>query len=153
MLRIQLLLLCILPAAASCSSPDPVGPEVSFGVLQDALGGSGPGRELAGSLPASFLVGDAPAADFLMEVRAQQAAAAGAERLVTILDVSRLSDLDRTSLTDRLLEPALSDGGPVLLDADGATCLSLRGGRPGAWMVRVDAASRIAGSESLAQVK
>lgn len=154
MLRITSLLLFGLPFVASCSSPDPLpGPEVSFGVLHDALGGEGPGLELTGSLPATFLVGDAPAADFLMERRAQHAAAAGADRMVTILDVSRLTDLDRTALTDSLLEAALEAGGPVLLDAAGATCVSLRSGRPGVWLIWVDAASRITASESLAPAK
>lgn len=152
--RIPLLLLFSLPCVASCSSPDPLpGPEVSFGVLYDALGGEGPGLELTGSLPATFLVGDAPSADFLMERRAQRAAAAGSDRTVTILDVSHLTDLDRTALTDSLLEPALEVGGPVLLDPVGGTCASLRSGRPGIWLVWVDAASRITANESLAPAK
>lgn len=149
-MRIPSLLLLTLPFAASCSSPDPQpGPEVSFGILQDVLGVEGPGRDLIGSLPANFLVGDAPAADFLLERRAQRASAAGDARLITILDVSRLSSLDRTALADRLLEPALERGGPVLLDALGATCGSLRAGRPGIWMVWVDVDSRIVADESL----
>jgi hypothetical protein len=152
--RILNSLLFCLPLAAACSSPDPQpGPEVSFGVLQDVLGTEGPGRDLIGTLPANFVVGDAPAADFLLERRAQRAAEADAARLITIIDVSRLTSMDRTSLADRLLEPALEAGGPVLLDAAGSTCNSLRAGRPGIWMIWVGADGRITAHENLVPAK
>lgn len=149
-MRLSLLVLIVFASAAACSSPDPQpGPEVSFGVLQDVLAGEGPGRDLAGPLPAAFLVGDAPAADFLLQRRGEQAAAASAERWITLIDVSRLSSMDRTALGDRLLEPALESGGPILLDAAGLSCAALRAGQPGVWLVRLDSASRIVASESL----
>lgn len=137
--------------AGACSSPDrEPGALVVFGPLEDVLGGAGDGAALAGPLPAEFLVGDAGQVEVLLGHRARLAAAAadGARRN-TVVDVSRLAALDRTALADGLLEAALEDGGPILLDPSGATAASLRAGQPGPRRVRLDAAGRIAGSEEL----
>lgn len=136
--------------AGACSSPDPEpGQLVQWGELEDVLAGDGPGVERAGPLPAEFLVGEAAQAELLLQHRERLGADQGELRLRTVLDVSQLAPLDRTALTDRLLEAALDPGGPILLDRSGATARSLRAGLPGARRVRVDAASRIAANAPL----
>ncbi len=136
--------------AGACSSPDPEpGPLVQWGELEDVLAGAGPGAERVAPLPAEFLVGEAAQAELLLQHRGRFGADQSDPHLRTVLDVSQLAALDRTALTDRLLEAALDPGGPILLDRSGATARSLRAGLPGARRVRVDAASRIVANAPL----
>lgn len=137
--------------SGACSSPDrDSGPLVSFGALEDVLEGAVAPESWTAQLPADFLVGDAAAAALLVEQRAILADSSPETHRFTVVDVSRLAVLDRTACQDALLEPALAEGGPILLDATGATAAALRMGRSGAHLVRVSGAGRIASAADLA---
>jgi len=130
-----------------CASPPaPELRRVTLGPVEDVLEGPGDAAQLAGGLPAVFLVGDAGHVELLLAARRAGAAdegEAGAPRVATLVDASTLDDLQRTALVDRLTEAALDEGGPILVDATGATARSLRDGAPGPFRVEVDAASRV----------
>lgn len=136
-----------------CASPPaPQLRQVSLGEVEDVLEGPGNAAELAGGLPAVFLVGDADAVDALLAARAQATAAppaAGAPRVVTVVDASGLDELQRTALMDRLAEAALDEGGPILVDVGGATARSLRDGATGLFRVEVDADGRVTAAAPL----
>ena len=139
-LRSAAFAMSLLAAVAGCSSsPEP--PAASLGQVVDVLAGDGPAAELAGGLPARFLTGTAAEIDALL---AKRGALAAGEPFSTLVDCGGMAALESTALSDRLLETALEDGGPILLDLDGATSESLRGvGAVGLLMVSVDEHARI----------
>jgi len=132
-------MLGIALACGCSSSPEP--PPAALGTVFDVLAGDGPAAELAGGLPAMFLTGPAATVDDLLAKRTALAATA---HFSTLVDCGGMAALDSTALADRLLEAALEDGGPILLDLEGSTSRSLRGlHAQGLVMVSVDAESRV----------
>lgn len=135
--------LALLAASAfSCSSAEPP-PEVHLGELVEVLGDPMPASVLLGPAGAAFVVGGAGETDALLAFRAAWRPAGSLAPLHAVLDVSQLSALDRTSLGDRLIEPALDGAGPIFLDLSGATAGALRDGRPGLHYVELDAERRV----------
>ncbi len=139
-----LLLASLLVPACSSSAPLPV---VDFGTIVDAFGEEGPILELVDGLPAHFLVGDAAQVSSVLEARANLAAEN--QTANTLIQCSTLNDLDFTGVSDRVLEAALEDGGPILLDREGGTANSLRQGDPGLLWVAVDEDGHIVESKPL----
>ncbi len=127
--------------SCGCSSSQPVLRVAILGTVTDVLGEAGPAARLAGGLPAAFLVGDASSVEELLQRRSDLAATEG--RLATVVDCSSLDELARTALTDQLTDPALDDGGPILLDFDGGTAHSLSDGAPGVLLVHLDAEGKV----------
>jgi len=139
-------LLLSLPLLAACSSSEPL-PTADFGPALDAFGEKGTVLELIEGLPASFLVGDASEVDSLISLRASLAS--NQETTNTLIECSALNDLSLTSLSDEVLEAALEDGGPILLDQSGTTATSLRQGLNGILLVMVDGEGSILSTKKL----
>lgn len=142
-MRIPFMLLiaaALVAPAASCSSAE-APPAIALGELSEILGETVSGADLVGSEGALFLVGDGADERAVLAFRGGWKDDAG--ELNTILDVSRLDDLERASLGDRLIEPALDGRGPIFLDAAGGTAGALRQGRPGTHLVGLDGERRI----------
>jgi len=127
-------LLLGLPFLAACSSSEPL-PTADFGQALDAFGEEGPVLELIDGLPASFLVGDADQVDSLLAIRSNLSGPESETN--TLIQCSALSQLSFAGLADEMLEAALEDGGPILLDRNGSTCNSLRQGLPGIHWITV----------------
>lgn len=105
---------------------------VALGGVLDALGGEAQAADLAGGLPATFLVGDPDDVDALLAARA----AAGTP-VATIVDVSRVDAIAREALQSRLVEAALDEGGAIATDLTGATVRALEGAQDGPLRVTV----------------
>lgn len=116
---------------------------LQLGELLEVLGEPVSAAELIGPSGAIFLVGEGADAASILAARADWRPETEPARLNTVLDVSRLGELDRASLGDRLIEPALDGKGPIFLDASGVTAGALRQGRPGTHLVELDAERRV----------
>ncbi|MFK5955498.1 MAG: hypothetical protein QM477_03530 [Planctomycetota bacterium] len=123
------------PLLAACSSSEPL-PTADFGPALDAFGEEGAVLDLVEGLPASFLVGDAIEIENLLAIRSSLAQQS--ETTNTLIQCAELNELSFTGLADEVLEAALEDGGPILLDRVGTTAASLRQGLHGVLLVTVD---------------
>lgn len=136
-----------LLALAACSSPEGGKAEVlPPGTYTDAWGEQGGLDALAGPLPAVLAVQEAAAVEEALRLRGAQAAAA--IPLVTVLDASALGELQQEELLQALLEAALEDGGPILVDRDGGSARELRAGLQPPVFIRVEAGLEVRGRAS-----
>lgn len=138
----RLSLTLLLAPFAACSSAEPP-PALELGELLEVLGDPLPATSLIGADGAAFLVGEGSESESVLAVRDGWLPQGPRTSLHTVLDVSRLADLERASLGDRLIEPALDGRGPIFLDASGVTSSALRGGRPGIHLVELDSERRV----------
>lgn len=118
--------------------PKPPLPPLTLGNVSDVLGEEVAAQELLGSFPVTVHVGPASAVDALLAARS------GSADTATIVDVSTLDLVARETLTARLVEAALEDGGAIAIDAAGVTVRQLAGSLDGAARVEVDAAGHVA---------
>ncbi len=132
-------------SALACRSAAPP-PEVPvLGAVTDVLAGEAPLPELVGGLPATLWVGPAERVDELLAARAR--ALSEGEEEAALVDGSELDSRERLALEDRLVEAALSPGGPILIDPTGATAQALSAGSREILRVRLSAEGAIEGRE------
>lgn len=147
MLQKTAALTLFLLAVSACSSPEGGKAEVlPPGAYTDAWGERGGLDALAGPLPAILAVQEASAVEEALRLRGAQAAAE--LPLVTILDASALGELQQEELLQALLEAALEDGGPILVDRDGGSARELRAGLQPPVFLRVEAGLEVRGRAS-----
>ena len=128
----------------SCATPEPEPRAVALADVDDVAAGGIRAEALLGALPTSFLVVNAAEIDGGMAARARLIAAHPKAAFTTVVDASGLDDLKATALSDKLLEAALEEGHPVLLDRAGGCARDLRDGARTTQLVRVGADRRVA---------
>ena len=128
----------------SCATPEPEPRAVVLADVDDVAAGRIRAEALLGALPTSFLVVNAAEIENGMALRARLMAAHPKATFATVVDASGLDDLKATALSDGLLEAALEEGHPVLLDRAGACARDLRDGARSTQIVRVGADRRVA---------
>lgn len=119
------ILLAWLPA---CAGPTARPETVELGAVRDVLMEEvGPLVDWPERWPAVVLVGDAAGVDALLAARAELATRIAEGALVTVVDAVDLDALGRPALEAVLIEAALEDGGPILVDESDGVARRLSG--------------------------
>jgi hypothetical protein len=117
--------------------PKPTLPPLTLGHVSDVLGEEVAAQEFLGAFPVVVHVGPPSAVETLLAARRGGDTA-------TIVDTSTLDPVSRETLTARLVEAALEDGGAIAVDSAGVTVRQLAGSLDGAVRVEVDAGGHVA---------
>lgn len=133
-----------LAALSACAGPTARPETAELGVVRDVLMEEvAPVQDWPARWPAVVLVGDADSLEAVLTARADLATRVADGALLTLVDAVDLDALGRPALEAELVEAALENGGPILVDdADGvARRLSGVAARPA--VVRLAADGRV----------
>lgn len=132
----------ILGLGVVCCRGVLVKPEsVDLGEVEDVLSGPTTLDALAVAWPVDLLVVEARALDAGREWR--RTLAAGGP-LVLVVDAGDLESFDQDALADRLVEPALDDAGPIVIDRNGDVARALGGVLAPPVLVRLEEGGAVA---------
>ena len=134
----------LLALACACAGPKTRPERIGLGVVVDVLAGEAiPLEEVVAGWPASFLVGDGGAAAAATDARADLHARYPESPVVTVVDASGLDALQLPAVQATLVEAALEDGGPIVVDGGDGVARRLSGVARRPALVRVSATGEV----------